>query len=148
MAWCWPGNNPLSEPMMVRLLRHICVIRPQWVKMLCYLQSNAHYSLYLKRHGTITVYMQSSQFKTFPHLLDSCKLVRQLLHNKIVPRTSTTTMMTLALDLFSIYYLRPCENSLSQWEKTLLSLAKTIFTWPKTIDRKQALLCHMKNTDY
>ena len=32
MAWCLPGDKPLSEPMMVRLLTHICVTRPQWVK--------------------------------------------------------------------------------------------------------------------
>ena len=33
MAWRWPGDKPLSEPMMVSLLTHICVARPQWVKM-------------------------------------------------------------------------------------------------------------------
>ena len=32
MAWCQPGNKPLSEPMMVSLLLHIYVTRPQWVK--------------------------------------------------------------------------------------------------------------------
>ena len=32
MAWRRPGDKPLSEPMMVRLLTHICVTRPQWVK--------------------------------------------------------------------------------------------------------------------
>ena len=32
MAWRWPGAKPLSEPMMVSLLTHICVTRPQWVK--------------------------------------------------------------------------------------------------------------------
>ena len=31
MAWCWTGDKPLSEPMMVSLLTHICVTRPQWV---------------------------------------------------------------------------------------------------------------------
>ena len=31
MAWHLPGDNPLSEPMLVILLMHICVIRPQWV---------------------------------------------------------------------------------------------------------------------
>ena len=31
MAWRRPGDNPLSEPMMVSLLTHICVIWPQWV---------------------------------------------------------------------------------------------------------------------
>ena len=32
MAWRRSGDKPLSEPMMVRLLTHICVTRPQWVK--------------------------------------------------------------------------------------------------------------------
>ena len=32
MAWRRPGDKPLSEPMMVRSLTHICVTRPQWVK--------------------------------------------------------------------------------------------------------------------
>ena len=31
MAWRRPGDKPLSEPMMVSLTTHICVIRPQWV---------------------------------------------------------------------------------------------------------------------
>ena len=31
MVWCRPGDKPLSEPMMVSLLTHICVTRPQWV---------------------------------------------------------------------------------------------------------------------
>ena len=34
MAWRRPGDKPLSEPMMVSLLTHICVTRPQWVKQL------------------------------------------------------------------------------------------------------------------
>ena len=32
MAWRRPGDKPLSEPIMVSLLTHICVTRPQWVK--------------------------------------------------------------------------------------------------------------------
>ena len=31
-AWRWPGDKPLSEPVMVSLLTHICVTWPQWVK--------------------------------------------------------------------------------------------------------------------
>ena len=34
MAWRWPGDKPLSDPMMVSLLTHICVTRPQWVNLL------------------------------------------------------------------------------------------------------------------
>ena len=32
MAWRRQGDKPLSEPMMVGLLTHICVTLPQWVK--------------------------------------------------------------------------------------------------------------------
>ena len=31
MAWRRPGDKPLSEPMEVSLLTHICITRPQWV---------------------------------------------------------------------------------------------------------------------
>ena len=33
MAWRRPGDKPLSEPMTVSLLAHICVTRPQWIKI-------------------------------------------------------------------------------------------------------------------
>ena len=32
MAWCHPGDKPLSEPVMVSLLMHICLTQPIWVK--------------------------------------------------------------------------------------------------------------------
>ena len=38
VAWRRPGDKPLSEPMMVSLLTHICVTRPQWVN---YYESDA-----------------------------------------------------------------------------------------------------------
>ena len=31
MAWRRPGDKPLSQQIMVRLLAYICVTRPQWV---------------------------------------------------------------------------------------------------------------------
>ena len=34
MAWHQPGDEPLSEPMMVRLSMHICITQPQWVKVM------------------------------------------------------------------------------------------------------------------
>ena len=34
MAWCWPGNEPLPEPIMVSLLTHKCITRPQWINTL------------------------------------------------------------------------------------------------------------------
>ena len=35
MAWRRSGDKPLSEPMIVSLLTHICVTRPQWVNDVC-----------------------------------------------------------------------------------------------------------------
>ena len=32
MDWRRPGDKSLSEPMIVSLLTHICVTRPQWVQ--------------------------------------------------------------------------------------------------------------------
>ena len=32
MAWCSPGDKPLSEPRMINLPMHIGVSRPQWIK--------------------------------------------------------------------------------------------------------------------
>ena len=36
MAWCRPGDNPLSEAMMVRLPTDIWVTQPQWVNSFRY----------------------------------------------------------------------------------------------------------------
>ena len=33
MAWNWTGDNTLSEPIIISLLTHICVTRPQWVNI-------------------------------------------------------------------------------------------------------------------
>ena len=38
MAWRRPGDKPLSESAMVSLLTHICVTRPQWVKLILFLK--------------------------------------------------------------------------------------------------------------
>ena len=47
MAWRRPGDKPLSEPMMVSLLTHICVTRPQWVKQETIGGNNSHPSISL-----------------------------------------------------------------------------------------------------
>ena len=49
MAWRWSGDKPLSEPMMVSLLTHICVTRPQWVKECCrYIVSISYINIVFK----------------------------------------------------------------------------------------------------
>ena len=56
MAWRRPGDKPLSEPMMVSLLTHICVTRPQWV--------NRYWSVTPYFHWSTVVVCQS--FRIFP----------------------------------------------------------------------------------
>ena len=82
MAWCRPGDKPLSEPMMVRLPTHICVSRPQWVNTLwprhghdiynCIFlnevyefQLNFHWSLFLRVQLTFYVLNFSEVTKTY-----------------------------------------------------------------------------------
>ena len=56
MAWRRPGDKLLSEPMMVNLLTHICVTRPQWVKETCVIYFKFHLSLFLEARLTINLY--------------------------------------------------------------------------------------------
>ena len=50
MAWRRAGDKPLSEPMMVNLLTHIYVTRPQWVKKY----------LLIEHFGRVTISYESS----------------------------------------------------------------------------------------
>ena len=55
MAWRRPGDEPLSEPMMVRLPTHICVTRPQWVLKSYTFSTQNHIRLHNKSYGN-TIY--------------------------------------------------------------------------------------------
>ena len=55
MAWCRPGDKPLSEPMMVTLLMQICVTQPQRVKMSCSIRQTKCYPQSLKWLSAINV---------------------------------------------------------------------------------------------
>ena len=44
MAWRRPGDKPLSEPMLVILLTHICVTRSQWVNILVQSHNGWHFA--------------------------------------------------------------------------------------------------------
>ena len=54
MAWRHPGNMPLPEPMMVNLLTHICVTRPQWVKTALFQVMVHHWTDQILRLNIIT----------------------------------------------------------------------------------------------
>ena len=58
LAWCRPGDKPLSETMVVRLQTYICVTRPQ-----CVSKSTCHVECRLSRISEFEVC--SEQLKTF-----------------------------------------------------------------------------------
>ena len=53
MAWRRPGDKPLSEPVMVSLLTHICVTWPQWVKSYNFKIAAPLPMFYHFHHGTL-----------------------------------------------------------------------------------------------
>ena len=62
MAWRWPGDKPLSGPMVVSLLTHICVTRPQWVNLnLGWLRSVLLYPPYPKDRGMLWFYVEAAR---------------------------------------------------------------------------------------
>ena len=61
MAWRRPGDKPLSDPMLVRSLTHICVTRPQWVKGYSHI---------------CNIYT----FQRYPNLIMSCYILLNLLN--------------------------------------------------------------------
>ena len=63
MAWRRPGDKPLSGPMMVKLPTHICVTRPQWVKVIA---SNAAATLVKAGRGIFPVFLGSATDNVHP----------------------------------------------------------------------------------
>ena len=52
MAWHRPGDKPLSEPMMIILLTHICVTQPQWVNYMASDMTMAYHCYNIPVWGT------------------------------------------------------------------------------------------------
>ena len=73
MAWCRPGDKPLSGPTMVRSLTHICVTRPQWVNSLRPRKMNWHFDVIIMIYYIILLiyyqwcYMASPSHKDLTH---------------------------------------------------------------------------------
>ena len=100
MAWRQPGDKPLSEPMMVSLLTHICITRPQRVniiKTICHAEDLIKWACSSKQQNLLCL----------PNLWN-------------LPGTCTV-VLPYSVDFEAPWELR---NPLS---KTVLS--KCIFTW-------------------
>ena len=81
MAWRQPGDKPLSALMMVSLLVHICVTRPQWVNFIL-----------LPLHIAIYMYIINSPFPNTRYLVNQIgwviwfQFARPICYGNIIPR--------------------------------------------------------------
>ena len=79
MAWCRSGGKPISDLMMVSLLTHICVTRPQWVNVLLpasiynaasHKQSRANYWRCVLQGYIVCYHNVKSILHCFAHILN------------------------------------------------------------------------------
>ena len=65
IAWRRSGDKPLSEPMMVSLLTHLCVTRPQWI--------DVKRSPLLRYHDEYNTFEEilNEPLNTFEHILNT-----------------------------------------------------------------------------
>ena len=88
MAWRRPGDKPLSEPMMVSLLMHRCVTRPQRVNEIPKLATKRGPGSW--RHVTLGQLLGiPDSYRESPETLGSPQATIINLYNKITKRFQT-----------------------------------------------------------
>ena len=70
MAWCQPGNQPLSEPIIISLLTHRYVSRPQWVNSL-----GPSEAIWCWRSWSTLVQVMACCLSAPSHYLNQCWLI-------------------------------------------------------------------------
>ena len=78
MAWCWPVDKPLSEPMMVSLLMHISVTWPQWVNLL-WPGDTIDQSQHWLRQWLVAWQHQDINMDFLCHLISTMQFIQQLI---------------------------------------------------------------------
>ena len=73
MAWCRPGDKALSEPIMVSLMTHICVTRPQWLKHVIPLPSKTWFRSQSGPICELSVSLNTWAWLTYPAIWDRFK---------------------------------------------------------------------------
>ena len=96
MAWRRPDDKTLSEPMMVSLLTHICVTRPQWVK--------PYNHIYAQLFSIQTIYLWS---------VTMYNITRQWYQ---ISRYDHQTIQSTSLPLLAIWYT----STLLKWAEEII----------------------------
>ena len=70
MAWRRLGDKPLSEPMMISVLTHLCVTRPEWVTVSFQAQT-------LGPSSTLSIWLWDYELRhTWGNILDRIQIVQ------------------------------------------------------------------------
>ena len=95
MAWRRPGDKPLSESMMVSLLTHICVTRPQWINNFSALSKHRFSIDYLEYHVYIwQVWPRLSCANTGPIWIWFKDANRHLDKNSLIEKLANGNLVT------------------------------------------------------
>ena len=115
MAWRRSGDKPLSEPMMVSLPTHICVTRPQWVKVIMTLSmplisSAFSMPIYACRRCSIYIFILDLT-PSFNGLgKDNCKTRRETLRFGV----GATYIRGLTVRIFSKRRVKTCKHNIKE----------------------------------
>ena len=94
MAWQWPGDKPLYEPMIVSLLTHICVTRPQLFNIRLDIRTRrpeiGRFKIYITWYIVLVVLIMTS-FKFYRHL--SSSTVQRLVEFQSHPTVPHTNLI-------------------------------------------------------
>ena len=104
MAWCRPGDKPFSELMMVRLLTHICVTRPQ-----CVNASNT--ATKILWYSQVTIMAADAMLSTYSLLISTLTKMTSTLQ-MIVSRRLSWIKIHINFDSFGSQY---CSFGPHQW---------------------------------
>ena len=92
MAWRRPGDKPLSEPMMVSLLPHLCVARPQWVKFCFRIECHIFYeydqaswmiSQYCGCYNSVVMYCFSCGACSWIYIFFFCSVITEFIQTNL-----------------------------------------------------------------
>ena len=114
MAWRRPGDKPLSEPMTVGLLTHLCVAQSLWVKW-CSCNALVSTVLYVTFMAVLRVMMTSSNGNIF-HVTGP--LCGKFTGHQVIPLTTKASDVKLWLFLWSTPEQTVGKQSRCHWFET------------------------------
>ena len=115
-AWRRSGDKPFSEPMMVRLLTHISVTRPQRVKMSFTWQTSAKNKYSFGRHIVVTSAYALGETAWWLQLQPLCGFVHWYgVHDRPTPDVTPSVCFMLSVTSYKLFMW--CAGTLRCWKR-------------------------------